>query len=79
MKEIVAMLNLDMVGRLRGNRLAALGTESAEEWSPLLASACDRVKLECAGSGDGYGPSDETPFYAAGAPVLQLYSVPGKG
>ncbi len=74
MKDVVAMLNLDMVGRLRGGKLAVLGTESAEEWNGLLPAACERAGLECAGSGDGYGPSDETPFYAAGVPVLFFFT-----
>jgi predicted metalloprotease with PDZ domain len=30
--------------------------------------------MECAKSGDGYGPSDQTPFYAAGVPVLHLFT-----
>ncbi|HLL55201.1 MAG TPA: M28 family peptidase [Myxococcaceae bacterium] len=74
MKEVAAMLNLDMVGRLRANRLSVLGSDSAAEWKELLQSACDAAKVECAGSGDGYGPSDQTPFYAAGVPVLHFFS-----
>jgi S1-C subfamily serine protease len=30
--------------------------------------------VECEGSGDGYGPSDHTPFYAAGVPVVHLFT-----
>jgi len=73
-KHMVAMLNLDMVGRLRENRLAVIGTESAEEWPELLRAACEKSGLSCNGSGDGYGPSDQTPFYAAGVPVLHLFT-----
>lgn len=72
--ELIAMVNLDMVGRLRHNRLAVLGSESASEWSELLLPACQRAGLECKLSGDGFGPSDQTPFYAAGVPVLQLFT-----
>lgn len=72
--EIVAMINMDMVGRLRGNRLAVLGAESAEEWRSLVPSACESAKLLCDLGGDGYGPSDQTPFYAAGVPVLHLFT-----
>lgn len=74
MKDVVAMLNLDMVGRLRENRLAVLGVESGNEWRELLASACDKARVRCDGSGDGYGPSDHTPFYAAGVPVLHFFT-----
>ena len=68
------MLNMDMVGRLRQNQLQVLGSDSADGWLPLLEAACDAAKVRCAGSGDGYGPSDQTPFYAAGLPVLHFFT-----
>ncbi len=74
MKQIAAMLNLDMVGRLRDNKLSVFGSESAEEWGPLITSACEKARIECASSGDGYGPSDHSPFYAAGVPVLHFFT-----
>ncbi|MEM7353540.1 MAG: M28 family peptidase [Acidobacteriota bacterium] len=73
-EDLVAMINLDMVGRLRDNRLSALGAASAEEWSDLLPPACERAGLRCTLGGDGYGPSDQTPFYAAGVPVLHFFT-----
>jgi hypothetical protein len=74
MEGVVGMLNLDMVGRLRGNRLSVLGTESAEEWNALVSAACADARVECVLGGSGYGPSDQTPFYAAGAPVLHFFT-----
>jgi len=74
LKDVVAMVNLDMVGRLRGNRLAVLGVESSPAWRPWLETACAESRVECEGSGDGYGPSDHTPFYAAGVPVVHLFT-----
>ena len=68
------MINMDMVGRLRDNRLAVLGGESAAEWGDVVPAACRREALECTLGGDGYGPSDQTPFYAAGVPVLHLFT-----
>ncbi|HVT58293.1 MAG TPA: M28 family peptidase [Thermoanaerobaculia bacterium] len=72
--ELVAMLNMDMVGRLRDNRLSVLGAESAAEWSALVPPACARARIGCALGGDGYGPSDQSSFYAAGVPVLHLFT-----
>lgn len=72
--ELVAMLNMDMVGRLRENRLSVLGTESAAEWPALVAPACERARLGCALGGDGYGPSDQISFYTAGVPVLHFFT-----
>jgi Tol biopolymer transport system component len=72
--DVVAMLNMDMVGRLRDNRLQVLGSETASEWKDILQSACDAARVDCAPSGDGYGPSDQTSFYAAGVPVLHFFT-----
>jgi Tol biopolymer transport system component len=72
--DLVAMLNMDMIGRLRGNKVSVLGAESAEEWHRMVEPLCDGLGLECGLGGDGYGPSDQTPFYAAGVPVLHFFT-----
>lgn len=71
--DIVAMLNMDMVGRY-GVGLAVLGTATATEWPALVEGACAAAGLVCNGGGDGYGPSDQTPFYAASVPVLHFFT-----
>jgi S1-C subfamily serine protease len=35
---------------------------------------CDELRINCKLGGDGYGPSDQTPFYAAGVPVLHFFT-----
>ena len=74
MKDVAAMLNLDMVGRLREDKLTVLGGDSAAEWAALVAPACTAAGLVCTTSGDGFGPSDQTPFFAAGIPVLHFFT-----
>jgi Tol biopolymer transport system component len=71
---LVAMLNMDMVGRLRNNRVTVLGGDSAEEWNDIVLPLCDELKIGCQLGGDGYGPSDQTPFYAEGVPVLHFFT-----
>jgi Tol biopolymer transport system component len=71
---LVAMLNMDMVGRLRNNTVSVLGSESAEEWDEIVQPVCDELRVNCKLGGDGYGPSDQTPFYAAGVPVLHFFT-----
>ncbi len=73
-EDIVAMLNFDMVGRLRDNQVSVLGGESALEWKDWVSAACARQRLRCTVSGDGYGPSDHSPFYAAGVPVAHFFT-----
>jgi Tol biopolymer transport system component len=66
-----AMLNLDMVGRLR-ETLAVLGVESAAQWRSLVEPVCIDNRIACSLGGDGYGPSDHMSFYVAGVPVLHF-------
>jgi Tol biopolymer transport system component len=70
----VGMINLDMVGRLRDDQLIVLGTESAAQWRALLDAAAAEQRVKVIGRGDGYGPSDQTSFYAMGIPVLHLFT-----
>jgi hypothetical protein len=72
--DVVAMLNMDMVGRLRGNHLQALGGESAAEWPSIVQRSCEQARIRCSASGNGYGPSDHTTFFAAGVPVLHFFT-----
>jgi Peptidase family M28/PA domain/PDZ domain/WD40-like Beta Propeller Repeat len=78
MGDVVAMVNLDMVGRMRDNRVTILGTGSADEWPSLLHDACTAARIDCGGTStaatDGYGPSDQMPFYAAGIPVTHFFT-----
>jgi hypothetical protein len=74
LESTVAMVNLDMVGRLRDSRLSVLGTDSAPEWEGLLAPVAADHGLHLVTGGDGYGPSDQTSFYEKGIPVAHLFT-----
>ncbi len=71
---VVAMVNLDMVGHLRDEQLVALGSDSAPQWKSLLDSAASATGLKVNARGDGYGPSDQTSFYAKRIPVLHFFT-----
>jgi aminopeptidase YwaD len=73
---IVAMLNFDMVGRMRNDKLTVYGTSTATELKALLDSAnwASGSPLRINGIGDGYGPSDQTSFYARDIPVLHFFT-----
>jgi Tol biopolymer transport system component len=71
---VVAMLNMDMVGRMRGNTLHVNGAESAKEWLQLVQPACEAARVDCTIGGSGYGPSDHMAFYVAGIPVLFFFT-----
>jgi hypothetical protein len=70
----LAMINLDMVGRLRQKRLIVYGSQTAKEFPALLDSLNWHAGLDLKAQGDGYGPSDQSSFYAAGKPVLHFFT-----
>jgi hypothetical protein len=70
----LAMVNLDMVGRLRNGRLIVYGARSAKEFPALLDSLNWYAGFDLHAQGDGYGPSDHSSFYAAKRPVLHLFT-----
>jgi peptidase M28-like protein/PDZ domain-containing protein len=70
----LAMINLDMVGRLRNRRLIVYGTATAREFPALLDSLNAFEHFDLKSQGDGYGPSDQSSFFAAHRPVLHLFT-----
>jgi aminopeptidase YwaD len=79
----VAMVNFDMVGRLREDKLIVYGVATATELPALLDSANSAAAeaplpwsspLRIAALGDGYGPSDHSSFYARNIPVLHFFT-----
>ncbi len=72
----VAMLNLDMVGRMSEDNVTVFGFGTAEEWDEImdLAIADMSRPLEVARAPDGYGASDHTSFYLVGIPVLHFFT-----
>ena len=76
LERTVAMLNLDMVGRLGDGPLTVYGTGTAEEWPDLLEGATRSLDRPLALNQvpDGFGPSDHSVFHARGLPVLHFFT-----
>jgi Tol biopolymer transport system component len=73
--DIVAMINMDMVGRLEENGLVVYGTGTAEEWEGMIGPELERLGIEKSSFvPDGYGASDQTSFYTRDIPVLHLFT-----
>jgi hypothetical protein len=70
----LAMVNLDMVGRLRNGHLIVYGVRSAKEFPALLDSLNWYAGFDLKAQGDGYGPSDQSSFYAVKKPVLHIFT-----
>ena len=73
-ESMVAMLNFDMIGRLRGDSLIVYGVATAREMPAMLDSANATLGLTIRGVGDGFGPSDHSSFFARGVPVLHFFT-----
>jgi hypothetical protein len=74
LERAVAMLNLDMVGRLGTGPLIVYGIDTAAEWEELVSGTAAELGLEVAFNGSGYGPSDHTSFYSSDIPVLHFFT-----
>ena len=71
-KGIVAMVNLDMVGRMRDHAMSVSGTGTSSEFKAIAESVAELTKLNISCTPDGYGPSDHASFVAVDIPVLFL-------
>jgi aminopeptidase YwaD len=71
----VTMINMDMVGRMKDNKLNVQGIGTASEWKDLVNSKNPQASafaLQLAD--DGFGPSDHSSFYAKQIPVLFFFT-----
>jgi hypothetical protein len=73
LENIVAMLNMDMIGRLRNQKLLVGGTGTAPEWKEIL-NGLNGNRLKLTFNEDGYGPSDHSVFYGKNIPVLFFFT-----
>ena len=74
LESTVAMINLDMVGRLKDDKLTVYGTGTAKEWEPHVEEAGKAYKLNIIKQPEGFGPSDHSSFYGKQIPVLHMFT-----
>jgi hypothetical protein len=73
LEKTVAMINLDMVGRVREGKVYVGGVGTSPVFPKLLQeSNTSALRLESSRS--GYGASDHTSFYVSNIPVLFFFS-----
>jgi len=74
LENVIAMLNLDMIGHLEENRLTLGGTGTSPIFEDLLKDIGNNYDLELKFSPEGYGPSDHASFYTKDIPVLFFFT-----
>ncbi len=70
---VAAYLNLDMVGRLE-RAVSLYGVGSSPVWSGEIERANLPIALPIDARDDSYLPTDATPFYLAGVPILSAFT-----
>jgi peptidase M28-like protein/PDZ domain-containing protein len=72
--QTVAMLNFDMVGRMRDGKLTIGGVDSGDRLRAATADAARAAGVQADLQGSPFSPSDHSRFYSAGAPVLFFHT-----
>lgn len=73
-EKVQAMVNLDMVGRMKNDKLIVYGVLTATEMKEIVEAANVEPKLAISAVGDGEGPSDHAAFYRKDLPALHLFT-----
>jgi hypothetical protein len=74
LKSTMAMVNMDMIGRLNNDRLVVGGVGTAADFKPELEELNNAVKLRLEYSDSGFGASDHMSFNTKKIPVLFIFS-----
>ena len=71
---IVTMINMDMIGKMKDSTLIIGGVGTSPTFEPLLDSLSKLSNLKLEYDQAGYGPSDHASFYAEDIPVLFFFT-----
>jgi hypothetical protein len=74
LKKVAAMVNLDMIGRLRKETLEVGGVGTAKSFPQVVEAALASEGLKGTLTQSGFGPSDHSSFCGVGVPVLFLFT-----
>ena len=74
LSQTIAMLNFDMVGRMRDNKLTIGGVDSGDRLRAATAEAAHAAGVQADLDGTPFSPSDHSRFYSAGTPVLFFHT-----
>jgi len=70
----IAMFNLDMVGRLKDDKLTVFGTGTSSHWKDQLEELAKARGFKLFPKPEGFGPSDQSSFYNVKIPVLHFFT-----
>ncbi|MCU0373405.1 MAG: M28 family peptidase [Ignavibacteria bacterium] len=70
----VAMINMDMIGRLKEDKLILNGTGTSPYWTAKIEELNKTYNFKMSYNPDGFGPSDHSSFYGKDIPVLMFFT-----
>ncbi|MCF8332190.1 MAG: M20/M25/M40 family metallo-hydrolase [Bacteroidales bacterium] len=73
MDKITAMINFDMIGRMKNNTMRIAGTGTSSHWDEMIAKS-NKEDLTIKTSKSGSGGSDQMSFYLDSIPVLFYFT-----
>ena len=74
LNDIIAMVNMDMIGRMEDSTATVGGVGTSTMFESLLDSLMDKRPFNLIMNKPGFGPSDHASFYAEDIPVLFFFS-----
>ena len=74
LEDTVAMVNMDMVGRLRDDKISLYGTGTAKEFDGHVDTLNKKYQFNIKRIPSGHGPSDHTSFYEKKVPVFHYFT-----
>jgi C-terminal processing protease CtpA/Prc len=72
--EFTAMLNMDMVGRMRENKLMAVGTATGDKFKAMIESAAKGMELKVNVEARAAGGSDQMSFHMKKIPAIHFFT-----
>lgn len=70
----IAMFNMDMVGRLREDKLTVFGVGTSPTFKHDVTRLGEAAEFKLSLKPEGFGPSDQSSFYAKKIPVLHFFT-----
>jgi len=74
LEKTIAMFNMDMVGRMKDNKLTVFGSGTSNRWKQHLDPLAKDYGLKLFKKPEGFGPSDHSSFYGKKIPVLHFFT-----
>jgi len=74
LEKTIAMINMDMVGRLRDDKLTIFGSGTSPVWDEMLTRLGKDSHFELFLKPEGMGPSDHESFFLKQIPVLHFFT-----